>query len=557
MYVSSLVLWGACRSDPPPPVEGDCTSDSTVAGATQYGIRIRQEGCGELTLADYTVAGEGALRVDLFADGDRILPRITSDADGAVFRGLHMHGPFALGGSGALRSWSQGYGTSSSESGVEDTPALALDDDGLPEFGGDRSGARAPGTSWWAGSVSTGEATLLVGVHAARASSFAVGFDADGTAYAVWGTRGEEIALDEGEILYLDPLFVALGPDPAALWDRWADAVETGTGLTLAPDPAVGWVAHDEAELHDNLLALAAADIGRVRIAAGWQRANGDWQAGDAFPSGLSAAAAAIRDAGATPSLWIAPFRVSPDAEVHTEHPDWFVRERGGGALRVDGDAVLDATHPDAAAWLRDTLSGLVAQGWTSFALDGLDAGAVEGLRVEDVTGTAAYARGLAIVREAGATSLLAIDGPWVPSVGQVDVLRIPDARGAAARGFVTGRWARSDPAPIPVDAGTGPLVGALVTGGAWTVEGALADLGDAFLDPELREFPGEGGAPDDPLGEGVPVQWRFADGRIALLNLGSAPVTVDGPGGRELLGGERAEPGPRTLDPGTGELWR
>ena len=54
-----------------------------------------------------------------------------------------------------------------------------------------------------------------------------------------------------------------------------------------------------------------------------------------------------------------------------------------------------------------------------------------------------------------------------------------------------------------------------------------------------------------------VPTTWRFPGGEVALLNLGDTTIQVDGPGGLELLSGERADAGPRALPAGVGEIWR
>jgi hypothetical protein len=74
-----------------------------------------------------------------------------------------------------------------------------------------------------------------------------------------------------------------------------------------------------------------------------------------------------IRSAGFTPGLWIAPFMVGNRSHLYQDHPDWVVKDRQSGKpiahMRFYGEFrwhkrseeyyILDATHPEAFAYLR------------------------------------------------------------------------------------------------------------------------------------------------------------------------------------------------------------
>ena len=114
--------------------------------------------------------------------------------------------------------------------------------------------------------------------------------------------------------------------------------------------------------------------------------------------------------------------------------------------------------------------------------------------------------------------------------------------------------------------------------GGVWMLGDDLSALAPARQELAMTEavvaLRGQTPVPDAPLAaisgldggpvleltspnDVVPTVWHFPDGEVALLNLSDTDVTVDGPGGTELLSAETASPGPRTLSAGAGEIWR
>ena len=632
-----LPLLLACRG------EGDAADDTgadpdaliscptATVQVTGQGLALSAGECGEVLL-ESTVLGEGELSLSWTELGDGVVqPVLTAGQGGATWTGLALHGTWTLSGAQAPVLLRQGF-QSWSWSGVEllvgpDLDSLGLDSLGLPVPGGDGDGLsvvnEAPGTSWWGGLVGRPDgAAFLLGAASARQSRVYVAADPT-SAWVVWGHRGEAIPLPAGQSLALDPLFLDLGADPVALLDAWAQAVTVQVPpRALGDHPPTGWATWyqyysevTEAEVQQNLTvaqSLAArsdlAPIEVFQLDDGWQIRWGDWTAGDDFPSGMAALAGQIRDAGMTPGLWMAPFYVHRDSATYAAHPDWWVKDADGEEIRFTnlgtGDyAIIDATHPDAGAWMAQQVADRVAEGWTYLKLDFLYAGAQEGRRYADVTGIQAYQQGMALLREAaGDAWILACGAPLLPSVGWAEQYRTgadiafevspdPDpaylrwqARSTAARAFTNGRWWWIDPDQLlvrePFDdvRARGAVVAQAVSGGAWLLGDDLSALPEArlalALHPVAVALRGSAAAPQDPLSwtsgldasptverlvpdDQVPRTWTFPDGTVALLNLSDEEVEVDGPGGQELLTGEQAGAGARLLAPGAGELWR
>lgn len=95
----------------------------------------------------------------------------------------------------------------------------------------------------------------------------------------------------------------------------------------------------------------------------------GDWlEVKPQFPRGMKPLLNDIRAAGFKPGLWIAPFMVGNRSHLYRDHPDWVVKDRlTGGPLapmkfyaefrwhkRSEEYYILDITHPDAFAYLRE-----------------------------------------------------------------------------------------------------------------------------------------------------------------------------------------------------------
>lgn len=629
MILMALLLVGC------PGKGGDETgSDDVQRAFSAEGVSVSHPTWGALD-ATFEVLGEGTLELavePVGSDGAAFRPTLTATND-ATFRGLALHGQVSIGGREPLRVWRQGY-QSWSWSGVVELETATLDDVGLPEGGGDgdnlSSVDETPTTSWWVGLLGRSDGGgALLGFLSARETRTWVAFSGEGDGpaevWAVWGNRGESISLPAGASLVLDPLRVDLGSDPFELHRSYAAAAVTdgAPARPLTPPPPTGWATwytfYDEVteeDVRSNLArAVALRDVSGLpplevfQVDDGWARAWGDWTANERFPSGMAVLAADIAAQGFVPGLWMAPFYVSRSTSTWQEHPDWWVREADGeeiafSNLGTDDYAVLDVTHPDAAAWLQEVVAARVAEGWTYLKLDFLYAGAQEGVRQEALTGSQAYARGLDLLRDAAPDAwILACGAPLLPSVGFAESFRTgsdiafgndPDprleylrwqARATAARSWTNGLWWWMDADQILVrspfdDAqARGSVTANAVSGGVWFLGDDLPSLPDPrvamALQPEVVATRGTVGRPVDPLAwpsgldlgpavefylpdDRVPVQWTLDSGHSAVLNLTEDPVEVPCPAGaRGLLSGS---PCPSTasisLASGEGEVF-
>ncbi len=546
----------ACACGPSPAESGRadptvCAAVSEAAAAWEgSSLSLSDSACGELVL-EARVLAEGAVSVR-FEQVDHGWQPVLSSDTGAVVDGLVLEGSWSVAGEGEPVFWRQGF-QSWSWSGVTALVEPNLDAEGIAVPGGDGDGFSSlddhAATSWWVGLLGRDQgASLLLGEVGATRTRFFVGVDGD-RVQAVWGHRGDTLHIAPGGSVALDPLFLALGSDPNALHEAYADAVAARIPPRVpAQPPPLGWATWyqyysevDEDDVRLNLDALAAlAQVDSLatpevfQIDDGWQERWGDWRAGEDFPSGMASLATEIRDAGFVPGLWLAPLYVSRDSETYAAHPEWWVRALDGTELSftnlaTDDYAVLDVTHPDAAVWLEDTLSSIAEQGWAYLKYDFLYAGAQVGLRQQDVTGIEAYHQAMAILRRAsGDAWILACGAPLLPSVGYAESFRTgadiafesdPDptvdfyrwqARATAARRFTHGRWWWMDPdqliirAPFTEVQVRGALASGVAAGGTWMLGDDLTALPDdrrrALLDPALLSTLGQVGRPERPL---------------------------------------------------------
>ena len=178
----------------------------------------------------------------------------------------------------------------------------------------------------------------------------------------------------------------------------------------------------------------------------GYGYARGEYATPNAsqFPGGMRDLTHRIGRLGLKIGIWTAPFEVAERAWIYEHHKDWLVHNAHGDPIPI-GDAeevkgerlfVLDATHPDAQEYLRQTYRTLVREwGVHYIKLDFMDNTAIEGYyHRPNTTALEAQRIGLEIIRKTvGEDVLLDKDGsPMLNPVGLVDEGRISQDTGHA-----------------------------------------------------------------------------------------------------------------------------
>ncbi|GAA1649397.1 hypothetical protein GCM10009733_053080 [Nonomuraea maheshkhaliensis] len=256
---------------------------------------------------------------------------------------------------------------------------------------------------------------------------------------------------------------------------HWADGLAPSRAFPSVPPMWCTWYGYfdrvTEADVLENLKLAAEHELGvdMFLIDDGYEAGIGDWLDPRPGFGSLERAVGAVTASGARAGIWTAPFLVGHDSRLYREHPDWMAGGAHAGHMWDQDLAVLDVTHPDAAAYLVGVFERFAAIGVTHFKLDYLYAGALAGRRHEDLGPIDAYRRGLELVRRGagpGAT-LHGCGAPMLPSIGLVDIMRVspdiaptlhpkkgdlsqPSQLGArltgAAREFLHARWWVNDP---------------------------------------------------------------------------------------------------------------
>ena len=183
----------------------------------------------------------------------------------------------------------------------------------------------------------------------------------------------------------------------------------------------------------------------------------GDWlQTKPQFPRGMKPLLDAIRGAGFTPGLWIAPFMVGNRSRLYAAHADWVVKDRVTGAplapmtfygefrwhKRSEEYYVLDVTHPQAEAYIRQVFhTWAVDWGCGYFKTDFMHLGSTYGPDTarwhrQDLSRIEIWMRMARLIREEiGEAIWLACGAPvWAPT-GLVDAMRVGRDVGVSWKG--------------------------------------------------------------------------------------------------------------------------
>jgi alpha-galactosidase len=221
---------------------------------------------------------------------------------------------------------------------------------------------------------------------------------------------------------YADALADSLGRAPGKPAPRvWCSWYSFYTGIT---EDAISRVVHDLGDL----------DFDTIQVDDGWQRAIGDWQPNEKFPSGMPSLAQSIRSTGRRAGLWLAPLIATASSRLVREHRDWLLRDERGRLVSAGfnwGEQLyaLDTTNGSALEWLQALMRTVRAWGFDYLKLDFLYGGALPGVRHVERPREAAYRDAIRLMRAAmGDAYFVACAAPIVPSLGLCDALRIgPD----------------------------------------------------------------------------------------------------------------------------------
>lgn len=216
------------------------------------------------------------------------------------------------------------------------------------------------------------------------------------------------------------------------------------------------------------------------QIDEGYQYARGEYATANAtqFPDGMRFVGRHIAGDGLTFGIWTGPFEVTSRAWVYEHHKDWLVHNAKGEPIsgrnvwdqKTDTLFTLDATHPEAQEYLRQTYRTLVREWGVRFIkLDFMDTTAIEGFHYRpNTTALEAQRIGLQIIRDTvGEGVVLDKDGsPMLNPVGLVDTGRISTdtahsfegtktaAPGIAARFYMNRNFFVNDPDAFNTTAG-------------------------------------------------------------------------------------------------------
>ncbi|MBF4581604.1 alpha-galactosidase [Curtobacterium sp. VKM Ac-2865] len=235
--------------------------------------------------------------------------------------------------------------------------------------------------------------------------------------------------------------FLGLGSEET-VFARYAELLRERLGTPTAPPVSTlwcSWYSYFE-DIDEQLITTAVDDLGTlpidvVQVDDGWETIVGDWLPNDEFPSGMEALAARLAARGSRPGLWLAPLICLPGSRTATEHPEWLVQDPSGGPLVAGHNwdshyFALDTTRPDVQEHLATVIRRVVGWGFRYLKLDFMYAGALRGVRHQDLPRERVWRDAVELIRAAAGPDvyLLGCGVPMLPSVGVFDGVRVgPD----------------------------------------------------------------------------------------------------------------------------------
>ncbi len=178
-------------------------------------------------------------------------------------------------------------------------------------------------------------------------------------------------------------MVVLAGNDPLALLDAYGLEWKRRVKPRTAPR-VTGWNSWDfyggsvsQAVIRENLSAMRRSfpNLKHLIIDDGWQQRWGEWDTlADRFPRGARGLARNIRENGAVPGIWIAPYTMYQHCPFAFNNRDCLVKDAKGHPVMItysSGPVVLlDPTHPKVRKYIQETFRFLERAGFRYFKLD-------------------------------------------------------------------------------------------------------------------------------------------------------------------------------------------
>ncbi len=250
------------------------------------------------------------------------------------------------------------------------------------------------------------------------------------TETTLWGTTERDAA----------EWFLARGPE-TEVFARYAELVAERLG-SRAQNAGTVWCSWysfyddiSEDRIRDTVAGLSDLPFDVIQLDDGWEREVGDWEPNERFPAGMAATARTIIDSGRRAGLWLAPLIALPNSRFAREQTHLLVKDTTGDPLVAGYNwggpyFALDATREEVKHHLHDLFTRVVGWGFSYLKLDFMYAGALDGVRSDDVHREQAYRDAIALIRNAvgDETYLLGCGVPMLPSAGIFDGVRVgPD----------------------------------------------------------------------------------------------------------------------------------
>ena len=191
------------------------------------------------------------------------------------------------------------------------------------------------------------------------------------------------VRLRAGDSIYTDWVSVDAGHDPLTAIDAYAAFVRDSKGVKVPKEkPAIysTWYYYGrelcEEDVYTNLKGITERKLPftHFQLDDGWERAYGDWEADESFPSGMTKIAEAIKEHGLQPGIWTCPIISNHGTRLMKEHPDWFLHHTDGTLcnFQVNGmkSAIMDCTNPAVIDWIEQLYVKLKEWGYTYHKLD-------------------------------------------------------------------------------------------------------------------------------------------------------------------------------------------